>query len=120
VYLGGIVAYSNAVKISRLGVDVALLEEHGAVSGPVASAMARGARDGLGSDLAVSVTGIAGPGGGTPEKPVGTVWIGVADRRGDQAHRFLFGGSREMVRERTVNKALEIAYRRAVAGDAGA
>ncbi len=112
VYLGGTVAYDNRMKASRLAVDPAEIEAHGAVSEAVARAMARGAREAFGADLALSVTGIAGPDGGTEEKPVGTVWIGLADDRGDEARRFLFGGNREMVRERTVNKALEIAYRR--------
>lgn len=112
VYLGGVVAYDDRVKTAQLGVPEGLLAEHGAVSEPVARAMAAGARDRFGAALAVSVTGIAGPSGGTPEKPVGTVWIGVADAAGAEARAFLFRGPREMVRERTVNKALEIAYRR--------
>lgn len=76
---GGIVAYDNRVKIGLLGVDQALLAEHGAVSEPVARAMAQGGVRSLGSDLCVAVTGIAGPGGGTPEKPVGTVHFAVSD-----------------------------------------
>ena len=114
VYLGGIVAYSNRVKIDRLGVDPAALEQHGAVSESVARAMAEGVRAAFGASLGISVTGIAGPEGGTPDKPGGTVWIGRAEGSGAAAEGFRFPGSRAMVRERTVNKALEIAYRRMV------
>lgn len=121
VYLGGLVAYADRVKQDGLGVAAALLERHGAVSEPVVRGMARGARERFAAGLGVAVTGVAGPGGGTPDKPVGTVWIAVADSRGDEAAVFRFPGSREMVRERTVQKALEMAYRRAPgAGAAGA
>jgi PncC family amidohydrolase len=112
VYLGGLVAYANRVKTDGLGVDAALLDRHGAVSEPVALAMARGALHRFGASLAVAVTGVAGPGGGTPEKPVGTVWIATADAGGAEAAGFRFPGSREMVRERAVQKSLEMAYRR--------
>ena len=74
-YLGGAVSYANAAKIALLGVDPSLLQAHGAVSEPVVRAMARGALEQLGGDLSVAVSGIAGPDGGTPDKPVGTVWI---------------------------------------------
>jgi competence/damage-inducible protein CinA-like protein len=112
VYLGGVVAYADAVKTGQLVVPEAVLEEHGAVSEPVVRAMAAGARGRFAATLAVAVTGIAGPDGGTPDKPVGTVWIAVADAAGEEARCFLFRGTRDMVRERTVNKALEMAYRR--------
>jgi PncC family amidohydrolase len=118
VYLGGVVTYSDRAKTDRLGVAPALLAAHGAVSEAVAAAMAEGCLRAFGSSLAVSVTGIAGPSGGTPEKPVGTVWIGLADSGGARAESFRFGGTRDMIRERTVNKALEIAYRRLI-GAAG-
>jgi nicotinamide-nucleotide amidase len=78
VLRGGVVAYHNGIKESVLQVPADLIAEHGAVSEPVARAMAEGARKVLGADYALSVTGIAGPGGGTPEKPVGTVFIGLA------------------------------------------
>jgi nicotinamide-nucleotide amidase len=85
---GGVVAYSNEAKASLLGVPVELIEAHGAVSGPVARAMAEGARKKFGSDIAVATTGISGPGGGTPEKPVGLVWIAISvgSIRGTGAH----------------------------------
>jgi nicotinamide-nucleotide amidase len=114
VYLGGIVTYADHVKTERLGVPADVIRRHGAVSEPVCAAMADGVRRALGVGLAVSVTGIAGPSGGTADKPVGTVWIGVADGGGTEARRFRFPGPRDMVRERSVNKALEMAYRRLV------
>jgi len=92
-------------------VEARVLEAHGAVSEPVVKAMAEGARAAFGASLAVADTGIAGPGGGTPQKPVGTVWIAVADGSRTEAWHFRFPGNREMVRERTVHKALELAYR---------
>lgn len=104
---GGIVSYSNAVKRACLGVGAQTLEEHGAVSEETAIEMAQGARRQLGVDVAVSVTGIAGPGGAVPGKPVGTVWIGVADAQGAQAALHLFRGNREQVRLQTVRAALE-------------
>jgi len=79
VFLGGIISYSNEVKTRRLGVPEPMLQEHGAVSEPVARAMAQGAREAVGADLSIAVTGIAGPDGGTPDKPVGTVHIAVSD-----------------------------------------
>jgi nicotinamide-nucleotide amidase len=112
VYLGGIIAYSNRAKVERLGIASGLLEERGAVSEEVALAMADGARARFGASVAVSVTGIAGPGGGSPDKPVGTIWIGIADERGTSARRSVMPGDRPLVRERTINKALEMAYRR--------
>jgi len=112
VYLGGIVAYSNRAKSERLGVPEESLERHGAVSEPVVRGMAEGVRAAYAASLGIAVTGIAGPGGGTDEKPVGTVWLAVADRDGTEARSFVFPGSREMVRERAAHKALEMAYRR--------
>ena len=112
VYLGGIVAYANSAKASILGVDPATIRDHGAVSEPTALAMANGCRDRFGAHVGVSVTGVAGPGGGTPVNPVGSVWIGVADERASLAHHFQFSGNREMVRERSAAKALEMVWRR--------
>jgi len=110
--LGGIVAYDNAVKVGQLGVDESALAEHGAVSDTVARQMAVGARTALGADVAVSVTGVAGPGGGTPEKPVGTVWIGVATATSVDAELSHFAGDRGTVRRRSAQAALARVYRR--------
>ncbi|MGE3820141.1 MAG: competence/damage-inducible protein A [Isosphaeraceae bacterium] len=90
-YLGGVVSYANAAKVELLGVDRALLDRHGAVSEEVASAMALGIRGRLGADLAVSVTGIAGPGGGSSEKPVGLVYLGLATAEGVATRRLEIG-----------------------------
>jgi nicotinamide-nucleotide amidase len=115
--LGGVVAYANEVKEAALGVPAALLAEHGAVSGPVAEAMARGARERLGADVAVATTGIAGPGGGTAEKPVGTVFVSIAGPDGATlTRRYRVPGERRDVRERTVTGALHL-LRRALAGE---
>jgi nicotinamide-nucleotide amidase len=108
VFLGGIVSYANAVKESELGVPAAVLEAHGAVSRESAAAMARGARERLGADVAVSVTGIAGPGGGTPEKPVGLVYMCASGPGGERALDFVVPGDRETVRGRASVAALHL------------
>ena len=103
----GVVSYSNAAKTELLGVPAALIEAHGAVSAEVACAMAEGALSRSRAQLAVAVTGIAGPGGATPGKPVGTVWLAFA-RRGApaQAELLRLDGDRAAVREQTVRHAL--------------
>ncbi|MBK6778604.1 MAG: competence/damage-inducible protein A [Gemmatimonadetes bacterium] len=106
VYRGGVVAYDNRLKVDLLGVPGALLARAGAVSAEVAEAMASAALGRLGADLAISVTGIAGPGGGTPEKPVGLVYLGLATRAGVRATRHQFPGDREDVRARAGQMAL--------------
>ena len=106
--LGGIVSYANEVKEGSLGVDPETLQKLGAVSSEVAQQMAEGSRKALGSDIAVSVTGIAGPDGGTEEKPVGTVWFGISSERGTSSNVMHFDGSRDQVREQTVNHALSM------------
>jgi len=111
VVAGGIVAYSNDVKIASLGVPVALIEEHGAVSAEVAEAMTRGARERLGVDVAVSVTGIAGPGGGTEEKPVGLVYFHAVAPWGGKGSSFSFPGDRDSIRRRSVVAALHLVRR---------
>ena len=98
--VGGVVAYGNAVKAEQLGVSEAALDAEGAVSEVVARQMAEGIREHLGADIGVSTTGVAGPGGGTPEKPVGTVWIGYADASGSEA-RLL-----RLAQDRLLNKQL--------------
>jgi nicotinamide-nucleotide amidase len=113
---GGIVSYSNAVKEQALGVDPALIAEHGAVSAEVARAMAAGARERLDVDVAISTTGIAGPGGGTEEKPVGTVHVAVAGPDGVLARHLRLPGDRARVRELTTTSALHL-LRRVLAGE---
>lgn len=111
--LAGYVSYSNAAKTRMLGVPAPMLAAHGAVSEPVARAMAEGALADAGADLALSCTGIAGPGGGSAAKPVGLVFIACARRGGPtQAERHLFPGDRAGVREATVAAALALALRR--------
>jgi len=108
VYKGGIISYTNEVKHKLLGVDAGLLEREGAVSAPVAQAMAVGARCALDADIAVSVTGLAGPGGDEFGNPVGTVFIGYADETVATSRHFLFEGDREAVRTQAVNAALKL------------
>lgn len=104
---GGIVAYSNAAKTAVLGVSGDVLESHGAVSEETVRAMAEGARTRFAADLAVAVSGVAGPGGGTADKPVGMVHFAWAAPGGVTAARRIFAGSRESVRRQTVALALE-------------
>ena len=106
--LEAVVAYANASKVETLGVAESLLATHGAVSEPVARAMAEGVRDRAGADLALAVTGIAGPGGGTPEKPVGTVWFALADAADTRAVHERLPGDRALVRERAALYALNL------------
>ncbi|HEX5605178.1 MAG TPA: nicotinamide-nucleotide amidohydrolase family protein, partial [Candidatus Binatia bacterium] len=96
-YLGGVTSYANDVKIELLGVRPATLEKYGAVSQETALEMSHGVREKIGADYGLSVTGIAGPSGGTPEKPVGTVWISIAQEKNHQARLFHFHGDRERV-----------------------
>ena len=103
----GFVTYSNAAKTEMLGVDAALIAAHGAVSEPVARAMAEGAVRHARAQLAVAVTGVAGPGGGSVEKPVGTVWFGWHLPDGTHSEQRRFGGDRAAVRAATVQYALE-------------
>ena len=110
VFLGGVIAYHNDVKRDALGVRAEDLERHGAVSEEVALQMASGARAKTGADVGVSVTGIAGPGGGTPEKPVGLVWIAI-DVSETKARRFHLVGDRAEIRQRAAQAALEMVRR---------
>jgi nicotinamide-nucleotide amidase len=108
VFAGGVVPYSNALKTALLGVPADLLERHGAVSAEAAAAMATGARERLGTDVAVAVTGIAGPGGGTPEKPVGLVYGHAEGPEGDEALELRLPGDRDAVRGRATAAALHL------------
>jgi PncC family amidohydrolase len=108
VFVGGVTAYANSVKISLLGVEEAVLMNHGAVSAEVAQAMAGGARDRLGATYALSLTGIAGPGGGSPEKPVGTVYCGIATPQGEQATLLRLTGDRSEIRRSAAEAALQL------------
>ena len=108
VYKGGIISYTNWVKENILHVDGELLKQYGAVSMPVAKAMAEGARNVLNADVAVSVTGLAGPGGDEFGNPVGTVFIGYSDKEKTYSKQFLFSGSREAVRNQAICEALKI------------
>ena len=108
VYKGGIISYTNEVKQNLLGVDGELLSKLGAVSAPVAEAMAAGARKVLNADAAVSVTGLAGPGGDEFGKPVGTVFIGFACENKSEAKEYHFAGDRESVRQQAAESALRL------------
>lgn len=112
VYSGGVVAYSNELKTALLDVPARLIETHGAVSEEVALAMAEGARARLKVDLAASVTGIAGPGGGSAAKPVGTVWIGLAWEGGVESRHTIFVGTRQEIRARATQATLYLLSRR--------
>lgn len=112
-FLGGVVSYANSAKERFLGVSPATLAAHGAVSAEAAAEMARGARARFGADLAAAVTGIAGPDGGSEAKPVGTVFIALADADGEVGRRRFFGGDRAVVRRASALAALELIRRRA-------
>ncbi len=107
-FLGGIVSYSNRVKESELGVPLPTLRRFGAVSKETAAAMAKGVRQNLGSIWGIGITGIAGPGGGTPSKPVGLVYIGLAGPRTTRTYEFRFRGSRDAIRRRAVIAVLDL------------
>ena len=119
-FRGGMVVYANQAKIALLGVSEAILEQHGAVSAQVARAMADGARERLGCDLAVSVTGVAGPGGGTPSKPVGLTYVAVADRQGVSVQRYVWPGDRSANKRASAAAALRLLIERAAALNEGA
>lgn len=110
VFDSGFITYSNEAKTAMLGVPAELIKQHGAVSEEVAKAMAEGARKTAGTDVAVAVTGIAGPAGGSAEKPVGLVYIAVATAQGTTTQKHLFTGSRDEIRHATANRAFELIY----------
>lgn len=107
-FVGGVIAYANAVKVDLLGVREDVLFREGAVSDVVACAMAAGVRARLSADVALSVTGVAGPTGGTPDKPVGTVYIGLATPSGVAAEHFCFEGKRDAIRAAACTAALNL------------
>ena len=108
VFLGGIISYTDQVKNQVLGVPEGMLADFGAVSAPVAEAMAVGARNLLKADVAVSVTGLAGPNGDDYGNPVGTVFIGYADATRSLAREYHFSGDRETIRNQTIQSALRL------------
>lgn len=119
-YAGGVIAYADDIKVRHLGVDPASLEGHGAVSRVVALQMAAGACRRFAADVAMAVTGIAGPGGGTPEKPVGTVWLAVARADGTGSARLKqFEGGREAVRIQSVAAVIAMATESGMYGPEG-
>ncbi len=109
--LGGVIAYANIVKEQELGVDAEDIEMHGAVSEEVAVQMARGVRGMTGATIGVGITGIAGPDGGTPEKPVGTVWIAVDVRGEVTSNRAIYIGDRAEIRHRATQVAMDLIRR---------
>ncbi len=112
VYKGGIICYVNQIKRDLLHVPASLLETEGAVSASVAEAMAWGAREALGADVAISVTGLAGPDGDEFGRPVGTVFVGCADGSGAVVQEHHFCGTRSQVREKAIQAALALALAR--------
>ena len=108
IFRGGVIAYTDWVKENILGVDGAVLRSEGAVSATVASQMAAGARKLMCASMAVSVTGIAGPGSDSFQTPVGTVYIGFCDARKNYSRKFIFEGDREQVRQSAVRAAIEL------------
>ena len=106
-FLGGVCSYSNESKTSLLGVDAGVIAKNGAVSGAVVRAMADGVKKRLNSTWSISVSGIAGPDGGTAEKPVGTVWIGIAGPSTNEERKFNFPGDRQAVREAAAVAAIQ-------------
>ena len=111
VFMGGIISYDNKVKINLLKVSKTDLAKYGAVSKSVAKQMAIGAKKACGADIAVSITGIAGPTGGSVEKPVGTVWIGIANHNNSQAKLFKFeDAGRKKIRKNATKAALDLLF----------
>lgn len=105
-FAGGIIAYSNRVKVEQLGLQADLLEKYGAVSKPAATEMAKGVKKKFGVDYGISATGIAGPGGGTKEKPVGLIYISVSGPSGDYCRKLILTGARQVNRKTAVFETL--------------
>lgn len=108
-YLGSVTAYANEAKVKLLGVSQNTLEQFGAVSSETVEEMAAGIRVGLAADMGISISGIAGPGGGTPEKPVGLVWIGMSAPDFELSQKFHFIGERTVVKEQAADQAIQMA-----------
>lgn len=106
-FLGSVVSYAYEAKVDLLGVSWDTLKAHGAVSRETVLEMAKGARESLHADIAVSVSGIAGPGGSTPDKPVGTTWIALVTEEGEWARRFQFSGERVQIKMSAADAALQ-------------
>jgi len=109
-YMGSVTAYANEAKVRLLGVGWETLEKYGAVSSETVIEMARGIRITLAADIGISVSGIAGPGGGTPEKPVGTVWIGFSTPLQEYSRHYLWSGDRLAVKEQSARAALNLLW----------
>jgi PncC family amidohydrolase len=107
-FLGGAITYANQIKMNILGVKQTTLDKFGAVSRETVLEMAQGVKMLMQADIGLSTSGIAGPGGGTPEKPVGLTWIGISGHDTNLAHRFLWKGDRLAVKEQTAHQALQI------------
>jgi nicotinamide-nucleotide amidase len=107
-YLGGVTSYANQVKVGMLGVSPSTIEQHGAVSAETVLEMARGVRKVLGADVGVAVSGIAGPSGGTPQKPVGTVWVGLSSAKDEFARHFLWQGDRLAIKKQSAQAAFSL------------
>lgn len=107
-FQGGVIAYTNEAKTALLGVPAPLIRQYGAVSAPVAKAMAQGARKRFKSDFAIATTGIAGPTGGTPQKPIGLVFIGIALPNKTIVKKFIFKGTRLNIKSQTLEQALKL------------
>jgi PncC family amidohydrolase len=118
-YLGGLISYSDALKRVELGVEERVLEHHGAVSAQTCVAMAEGARRRYGASVAVAVTGIAGPGGGSPAKPVGLTYVAVADERGHEVQRHQWSGERHANKRASAGAALALLLERLSAAGGG-
>jgi PncC family amidohydrolase len=107
-FMGGVIAYAYEAKVRLLGVSWRTLEKYGAVSQETVLEMASGARKALAADVGIAISGIAGPGGGTPEKPVGLTWIGLSTEGGDEAYSYIWEGNRLAVKEKSARQALRL------------
>ena len=107
-FLGGVISYANEAKVRLLGVSPETLDKFGAVCFETVLEMSRGVRDALSADIGIATSGIAGPTGGTPDKPVGTVWIGFSSAAGEEARHFLFEGNRLSIKEQAAQAALQV------------